>query len=164
MPKTFVDAITITRHLGIRYIWIDSLCICQDDAEDWARESARMCNVYSKAHLILAANRSSDCSLGCFHVRDPRPQASLELPGIMGKVHATLLFPSDQQCSWQPGEFAHEPLSKRGWYGELHLWTRFHLRSMYLKTGFADESPHQGTPRTSIGEKGASLQLEADVL
>lgn len=41
LPKTYLDAITITRHLGLRYIWVDALCICQDDADDWARESAR---------------------------------------------------------------------------------------------------------------------------
>lgn len=116
MPQTFVDAIAITRHLGIRYLWIDSLCICQDDVDDWARESARMCAIYSNAHLTIAANRSSDCAGGCFHTREPRCQAVIDLPGYTGKVHATRLFPSDQECAWEPAEFRHEPLVKRGWY------------------------------------------------
>ena len=35
LPKTFRDAITVARRLGIRYLWIDSLCIVQDDSLDW---------------------------------------------------------------------------------------------------------------------------------
>jgi hypothetical protein len=46
LPKSFHDAITITRILGIRYIWIDSICICQDDGEDWERESSKMTSIY----------------------------------------------------------------------------------------------------------------------
>jgi hypothetical protein len=34
LPKTFRDAIKICHILGIRYIWIDSLCIIQDDRYD----------------------------------------------------------------------------------------------------------------------------------
>lgn len=29
LPKTYRDAVSITRSLGIRYVWIDSLCIVQ---------------------------------------------------------------------------------------------------------------------------------------
>jgi hypothetical protein len=39
LPQTFKDAIWITRRLGYQYIWIDSLCIIQDSAEDWEAES-----------------------------------------------------------------------------------------------------------------------------
>jgi hypothetical protein len=41
-PKTFRDAINITRALGVPYLWIDSLCIIQDDQEDWKQESRLM--------------------------------------------------------------------------------------------------------------------------
>lgn len=36
LPKTFRDAIQIVNKLGVRYMWIVSLCILQDDADDWA--------------------------------------------------------------------------------------------------------------------------------
>ncbi|KAF5870556.1 putative het domain-containing protein [Botrytis fragariae] len=42
LPKTFHDAILATRMLGVRYTWIDSLCIIQDDADDWAKEAPLM--------------------------------------------------------------------------------------------------------------------------
>jgi hypothetical protein len=35
LPPTFKDAIQATRRLGLQYLWIDSLCIIQDDVEDW---------------------------------------------------------------------------------------------------------------------------------
>lgn len=35
LPKTFQDAVAVTRDLGLRYLWIDALCIIQDDAQNW---------------------------------------------------------------------------------------------------------------------------------
>jgi hypothetical protein len=58
LPKNFQDAITTTRLLGIRYLWIDSLCIIQDDEEDWLRESVNMEKVYSSAYVTIAATSS----------------------------------------------------------------------------------------------------------
>ncbi|KAK1707868.1 hypothetical protein BDP67DRAFT_581527 [Colletotrichum lupini] len=45
MPQTFQDAVTMTRKLGIRYLWIDALCIVQDDIADWSREASTMGDV-----------------------------------------------------------------------------------------------------------------------
>jgi Heterokaryon incompatibility protein (HET) len=70
LSKTFQDAISITRRLGIRYIWIDSLCIIQNDVADWERESANMANIYQKSYLTLAAAASSSGAGGLFVDRD----------------------------------------------------------------------------------------------
>lgn len=64
IPKTFQDAIKLTSHLGIHYIWIDSLCIIQDSEEDWAEESSKMCDVYENAYLTIAAASSPNSSCG----------------------------------------------------------------------------------------------------
>ena len=56
LSKTFQDALIITRGLGMRYIWIDSLCIVQDDKEDFETECAKMGLVYSKAHCTIAVS------------------------------------------------------------------------------------------------------------
>jgi hypothetical protein len=69
LPKTFQDAIFFTRRLGIRYLWIDSLCIIQDDPDDWAKEAAAMFDVYSNSHVTLAAACSQDSSGGLFRKR-----------------------------------------------------------------------------------------------
>jgi hypothetical protein len=41
LPKTFQDAIQVTRGLSFEFLWIDSLCIIQDDPKDWDVESAK---------------------------------------------------------------------------------------------------------------------------
>lgn len=69
IPKTFQDAIKFTAHLGISYIWIDSLCIIQDSPEDWAEESAKMCSIYQNGHLTVAATAASNGTDG-LPVRD----------------------------------------------------------------------------------------------
>ncbi|KAH8710106.1 heterokaryon incompatibility protein-domain-containing protein, partial [Phaeosphaeriaceae sp. PMI808] len=64
LPKTFQDAITITRKLGIRYLWIDSLCILQDDSADWDIELAKMGDIYKNSYLTIAVVSASDDQTG----------------------------------------------------------------------------------------------------
>jgi hypothetical protein len=46
LSQAFLDAFTVTRNAGLRHIWIDSLCIIQDSASDWATESLIMSTIY----------------------------------------------------------------------------------------------------------------------
>ncbi|EMD68557.1 hypothetical protein COCSADRAFT_134413, partial [Bipolaris sorokiniana ND90Pr] len=66
LPKTFRDAVKITKHIGVKYLWIDSLCIIQDDIEDWKQEAAKMGAVYEYARLTIAAADARDSTEGCF--------------------------------------------------------------------------------------------------
>jgi hypothetical protein len=65
LPKTFRDAVKITRRLERNFLWIDSLAIIQDSKEDWQSESAQMASIYEKALLTIAATTSSNCEGGC---------------------------------------------------------------------------------------------------
>jgi hypothetical protein len=71
LPKSFRDAIQLTRLLGIRFLWIDSICTCQDDSDDWDRESAKITTVYQNSYLTIAASAAKDSSVGCFLPRQP---------------------------------------------------------------------------------------------
>lgn len=71
LPKMVQDAVLITRRLNIKYLWIDSLCIIQDSIEDWAREAARMGDIYRHAFLTLFALDSKDCHEGILVERSP---------------------------------------------------------------------------------------------
>ncbi|KAI1764625.1 HET-domain-containing protein [Hypoxylon sp. FL1150] len=55
LPQNFQDAIHVTQALGIRYLWIDALCIIQDSKEDWSREAAKMHSVYAGALVVISA-------------------------------------------------------------------------------------------------------------
>ncbi|KAN0091808.1 Heterokaryon incompatibility protein (HET) domain containing protein [Hyaloscypha variabilis] len=68
LPQTFRDAVLLTRRLGIAYIWIDSLCIVQDDNNNWKVESGKMERIYRNAHLTIAATRSSSGAGGLYAV------------------------------------------------------------------------------------------------
>lgn len=71
LPATFRDAVTATCRLGLRYLWVDSLCIIQDSLDDWARESMTMAKVYSYSAITLAAAASKDAEGGLFRRRNP---------------------------------------------------------------------------------------------
>jgi hypothetical protein len=55
MPKTFQDAVIVTRRLGLRYLWIDSLCIMQDNSEDWEQQSALMGSIFYQSTVTIMA-------------------------------------------------------------------------------------------------------------
>jgi hypothetical protein len=64
LPKTFRDAIRVTRELGIQYLWIDSLCIIQENQKDWEHEAKRMEGVYASAYCTIAATSAVDSNAG----------------------------------------------------------------------------------------------------
>jgi hypothetical protein len=66
LPANFRDAISITRQLGIQYLWIDSLCIIQNSRLDWETESKKMCSVYRDALLTISASASPGSTYGIF--------------------------------------------------------------------------------------------------
>lgn len=54
LPKTFYDAVKVTRSLGIRFLWIDSLCVIQGDKDDWEKEASKMvCYVLHREKIKL---------------------------------------------------------------------------------------------------------------
>ncbi|RSL54242.1 hypothetical protein CEP54_009979 [Fusarium duplospermum] len=76
LAATFRDAITITRNLGIQYLWIDSLCIIQDSRDDWEQESNKMGPVFRESTLALFAAASKSSNDGIFKrglpISDPK--------------------------------------------------------------------------------------------
>ncbi|KAJ4348865.1 uncharacterized protein N0V89_010244 [Didymosphaeria variabile] len=70
LSKTFQDAVVTTHRLGLRYLWIDSLCIIQDSVDDWMKESVQMCTIYERALFTIMAAHASGGDKGCFVTRD----------------------------------------------------------------------------------------------
>ncbi len=78
LPATFRDAVRITWALNIEYLWIDSLCIIQDDADDWEVESGHMEDVFSSAYCTLAASSAKSSDDGFLGERKPRSCIKVE--------------------------------------------------------------------------------------
>ncbi|GKU07105.1 unnamed protein product [Fusarium langsethiae] len=64
LPRTLSDTVMLTRDLGVEWIWIDSLCIVQDDRDDWAKEAVKMATIYQNAIVTIAADSSQDAKAG----------------------------------------------------------------------------------------------------
>ncbi|KAB2574045.1 hypothetical protein DBV05_g7326 [Lasiodiplodia theobromae] len=69
LPLTFRHAVQVTRDLGVRYLWIDSLCIIQDSVEDWEVESGRMGAIYMHSYVTLAGDSSRSSDAGLFNTQ-----------------------------------------------------------------------------------------------
>ena len=109
LPMTFRDAILITRKLGYRYIWIDSLCIIQDSPDDFKKESVTMADVYGNSVCTIAVlgpgSRGS-----CFKTRQPCWIPCRLLPNIR---IARNLLPSRNERYPEPDP--RSPLLRRAW-------------------------------------------------
>jgi hypothetical protein len=56
LSRRFQDAMYATLSLGFHYLWIDSLCIEQNDRADWKQESEHMAKVYKNATCNLSVS------------------------------------------------------------------------------------------------------------
>ncbi|KAF2109634.1 heterokaryon incompatibility protein-domain-containing protein [Lophiotrema nucula] len=70
LPPTLRDAIILARRMEVDYIWIDSICILQDDGNDWSRESAEMAQVYGNAAFTICVDSAPGMDSGIFQNRD----------------------------------------------------------------------------------------------
>ena len=115
LPQTFKDAILITRKwFRCQYLWIDSLCIVQDDKADWKRESALMGSIYAFSMLNIAATHGLNGLSGCFSQRDPRhiSRTIIKPPsGFPGHIYE---FMEETEEVWQRCVES-APLYQRGW-------------------------------------------------
>ncbi|TDZ24651.1 hypothetical protein Cob_v002516 [Colletotrichum orbiculare MAFF 240422] len=117
LPRTFQDAVVVTRTVGVQYLWIDSLCICQDDLKDWERESAQMAAVYSNAYLTLAAAKSDNTQGGLLSARKSRSYFRLprEASDTNSYITASVL-PLDKEVIHDYHlQMREDPLTKRAW-------------------------------------------------
>ena len=112
LPRTFQHAVILTRKLGIRYLWIDALCIIQDSIQDWGHEASLMGDIYANSSLTLSATNSPDSEGGFYMTRSP-------LSVWPCRITATWdCFPATNLVVCVPGwvgEKAMEPLGNRGW-------------------------------------------------
>jgi len=105
-PQTFQDAVFVTRHLGMQYLWIDALCILQDSKNDWKIESLKMGDVYQCAEVVLAAHCAGDDSEGLL-------QASLAPSDAVQFCTVPTVFASVR--SNYDADVTNSQLSRRGW-------------------------------------------------
>ncbi|KAI0552459.1 heterokaryon incompatibility protein-domain-containing protein [Xylaria curta] len=118
LPKTFRDAINIVRSFGLEYLWIDSLCIAQDDLNEWQQESMKMADIYQGSTLNIAATGAEDSSVGLHFTRDSKSMRRIEgirIPVRNDAINRELYIDVFAQDVYQAG-IENSPLAARGWY------------------------------------------------
>ncbi|KAG9191388.1 hypothetical protein G6011_09476 [Alternaria panax] len=121
LPSIFTEAIRITRYLGFRYLWIDSLCIIQDSKSDWTAEANMMSAVYNNAVCTIAVLYPPQVAFSSTQCRDdPRDltpcivrEPSREKAGISVFPYKFLKRSALAQEDW--------PLSSRAWTLQEHI-------------------------------------------
>tara|TARA_R110002060_G_scaffold40278_3_gene51567 strand:- start:705 stop:2399 length:1695 start_codon:yes stop_codon:yes gene_type:complete len=122
LPLTFQDAVRVSRTLEQQYLWIDSLCIIQDDEDDWSEQAAVMGSIYGASYVTLAALSSADSTQGCrVRPRDPsKPTLSRYQDFDFGSRRVRIFEHSP--AHWH-SEYGDNPYKHDG-YGENPLRTR----------------------------------------
>lgn len=121
LTPSFRDAVTITRSLGIRYVWIDALCIIQDSEADWVAESAKMAAIYGDSYLTIAADSSPD-SFGGILIKRTIPKSMNnnchfeEISSVLSTgEQSSLLIYRPSLTLESPDALRGSVLSTRGW-------------------------------------------------
>jgi hypothetical protein len=173
LPRTFRDAVTVARQLHKRYLWIDSLCIIQNDEAEWARESALMGEVYNNAYCTLAAWSSEDSTGGCQQTTDIRHATRKRIFDIdIGRVNGHNLryrlaqLPlrswldeySGDNSAWGIKHHNEVPLKSRAWALQERILSR---RIIYFGRWqlFWECGATQGTAQTPWGVTNGSWEL-----
>lgn len=155
LPLTIREAVIVARRLGIRFLWVDLLCIVQDDAADWARESRLMGRIFQRASLTIAATASISMAHG--FLRRPRAH-EVALPRRCLLRYPAVLPPTRFTA-------AEDRWSRRGWiFQEQRLSRRilhFGERCLYFECARARRSELREPSLTKSGPLAAPRAYEA---
>jgi hypothetical protein len=145
LSQTLRDAVSLCRAFGIKYLWIDSLCILQNSTSDWEIESAKMGVYYQNSWLTLAA--------GLDHFDDPDesssssknfddPQSSSSIFGPRYVSHGSAMMDGYDRVRIRMRKSDYEPNA-----------------TIYLK--IQDENHNDNRAASQLTTRGWTLQEEA---
>lgn len=173
LPRTFREAVIFVRRLGVRYLWIDSLCILQNSREDWHREAAQMPSIYQNSILTIAASKSKNSSEGLFSP-PPKGQRGCKLAVVTVEGKPYIIYARRALPHWYGlnafEDLVHLPLLDRGWaYQERLLAPRYlHFGSREILWECKEETMCECHPErlqsASLRKVGYNRLLTSDVL
>jgi hypothetical protein len=133
LPGTFKDAVIITRALGRRYLWIDSICIIQGDGGDFQTESEKMEDVYNGAYCVIAASRAAGHFDGFLQRRQKRDRVVTQPKGCSTQVYICETIDNFKE------HVLDGALNSRGWVLQEHALARrtifFTEKQTYFECG-----------------------------
>ncbi|KAK0719331.1 heterokaryon incompatibility protein-domain-containing protein [Lasiosphaeris hirsuta] len=151
LPPLFTDVLTLVANLDIPYVWIDSLCIIQNDASDWSTEAVRMGDYYQRSVFTFACSDARPGTLfnqaGPSDIRAPLIQMPYRDPS--GKQHGYFYLHKQNIMERYENAVAKSELLTRGWVFQEWILSRRII--CYTSSGlfFLCQSR---SPRTEIGQ------------
>ncbi|KAM5360008.1 hypothetical protein ACJZ2D_014049 [Fusarium nematophilum] len=106
LTRNFHDAVWVCGKLGLRYLWIDSLCIIQNPKIDWEAKAAKMADIYRGSYLNIAAAAAQDAHGG--------RQSTTDLDTKVSKESIAILLDLGAQ-DYQQFSSSLYPYFERGW-------------------------------------------------
>ena len=117
LPRTIQDAALVIYQLGIRFFWIDALCIVQDARKDKQREISKMPRIYGQATLTIAAARAKDAQSGFLENRvateDPKVVFQMPFRCDDGEVGSVILLHAEKQFDSEPLDMRARAMQER---------------------------------------------------
>ena len=118
IPRTISDAIQLVKDIGLRYIWVDSLCILQDDLHDKVGQLSLMTDIYRQATFVIVAAAGNDANAGLPGTKNSPRSVYQQTETIEGIAFKTLRPPLLQ-------ELERSVWGSRGWtFPEARLCQR----------------------------------------
>ncbi|PNP42258.1 hypothetical protein TGAMA5MH_05940 [Trichoderma gamsii] len=134
LPEMMQDAVSVLQRLGIEYVWIDCLCIVQDDKDDWKKEASLMASIYQNADLTIAASWCDRVGQRLFRDHSAPHESAVDVAEINGQ--SIFIRRRNPHFSWMGNEsfwFDHAmtddpdvewPTLTRGWVYQEQLLSR----------------------------------------
>lgn len=68
MPRTVLDAMAVSMAMGVQYLWVDRLCIIQDDSTHFTEQLQRMASIFANSYFTIIAADGPDANYGLLGV------------------------------------------------------------------------------------------------
>lgn len=163
LAKTLQDAVTVTYSLGLSFLWVDCLCIIQDDETDMTAQLSLLPSTYSNSHVTICASSARICNGGFLAPRSHlqgrllAEDLRLRYRCVDGRIGSIILSEDIEY------DTAEDPINSRAWtlqefllsprildFGTRQL--RWHCRSRRYFDGGLPETTFMGSPKRKEGK------------